>query len=67
MHGKWTLNHRQRAVSDAIYRCRHECSSHPDVINVMSKISEVTGIPFENSESFQVCCCNHYVFDSGKS
>jgi hypothetical protein len=55
MHGKWTLNHRQRAVSDAIYRCRHECSSHPDVINVMSKISEVTGIPFENSESFQVC------------
>jgi hypothetical protein len=38
--------------------CRHACESHPDVRNVMKKITEVTGIPPENSESFQVSSCS---------
>lgn len=34
--------------------CRSRCESHPDVKSVMAKIEEVTGIPRENSESFQI-------------
>ena len=34
--------------------CRHECESNLLVQNIERKIEEVTKIPFENSESFQV-------------
>jgi len=34
--------------------CTHECESHPDVQNIMTKIEQVTNVPRGNYESFQV-------------
>ncbi len=34
--------------------CTGECERHPKVRNVLSKIEDVTGVPRENYESFQV-------------
>lgn len=34
--------------------CQHECESHPSVQSAIAKIEEVTMVPRENYESFQV-------------
>jgi hypothetical protein len=34
--------------------CREECNNNPDVQNIMRKISEITWVPTENFEAFQV-------------
>jgi hypothetical protein len=38
----------------SLSRCRDECEGNPHVQSVMNKIDEVTKLPRENSESFQV-------------
>jgi len=34
--------------------CRAPCEKHPDVKSIVAKIVNVTGVPYENYESFQV-------------